>query len=442
MSLNSSLSLKLQLGNELRKISKSPETLFELQSIISNLFSRENLQITYQDEEGDFISVTTDAELKDLISKNKGKPSLKLILKEQSEDSIYDRIQFLRQSIIQNICSDNVSNPEVLVDESHSSVQSFDSITEKPQSIVEIPIVEKKQEVKEEEKVPVVEVKSKKDQKKPKEKKEPKAKKPKKAQKAPPKPKIQDNFEPIVHQNIICDECNVGPIVGIRYKCTVCHDFDLCQNCEEISNHMHPLVKIRIPMKTGAAPMCGPFGGQPCGPFGPFGGQSCGPHPFKLDSMKNFLAGPIKEIIKKKYRVKVKSQRFPNYPAVVPGGYMKLTWEIKNKGKMVWPEGTKVIMHRGDFACEDVVLRKVEPGETATVEVVAKLPLVEGECKGTWHLDTGNKVFGKIKAYVKCVNDEKVRKLANMGFGIEKAKIALKDANGDLDLAVSQILRQ
>ncbi|OMJ82411.1 hypothetical protein SteCoe_16885 [Stentor coeruleus] len=431
MSLNSSLSLKLQLGNELRKISKSPETLSELRSIISSLFSRENLQITYQDDEGDFISVTTDAELKDLINKNKGKPSLKLTLKEKSEDSIYDRIQSLRQSIIQNICTDNVSNPEVVLVDSNSSVQSFDSITEKPQPIVETPIVEKKQEVKEEEKVPSVEVKNKKDQKKPKAKKEPKTKKPKISPKALPKAKTQDNFEPVVHQNIICDECNVGPIIGIRYKCTVCHDFDLCQSCEDTSNHMHPLVKIRVPMKTGAAPMCGPFGGQ-----------SFGPHPFRFGNMKEFLAGPIKEIIKKKYRVKVKSQKFPSYPAVVPGGYMKFTWEIKNKGKMVWPEGTKLVMHKGNFVCEDVVLRKVEPGEITLVEVITRLPLVEGECKGAWHLDTGNKVFGKIKAYVKCVNDEKVRKLANMGFGVEKAKIALKEANGDLDLAVSQILRQ
>lgn len=431
MSLNSSLSLKLQLGNELRKISKSPNTLFELQSIISTLFSRENLQITYQDEEGDLISVTTDVELKDLIIKNKGKPSLKLILKEQSENSIYDRIQSLRQSIIQNISSENTSNPEVLINESYNSVQSFNSITESPKSIVEIPIVEKKQEVKEEEKIPNDDVERKKNQKKPKEKKEPKAKKPKKVSKVPPKAKIQDKFEPVIHQNIICDECNVGPIVGIRYKCTVCHDFDLCENCEEISNHMHPLVKIRVPMKTGAAPMCGPFGGQ-----------SWGPHPFKFDNIKEYFAGPIKEIIKKKYRAKVKSQKFPNYLAVVPGGYMKLTWEIKNKGKMVWPEGTKFVMHRGDFICEDVILRKIEPGESITVEVTTRLPMVEGECKGTWHLDTGNKVFGKIKAYVKCVNDEKVRKLANMGFGVEKAKFALEDANGDINLAISQILRQ
>ncbi|OMJ96031.1 hypothetical protein SteCoe_409 [Stentor coeruleus] len=118
---------------------------------------------------------------------------------------------------------------------------------------------------------------------------------------------------------------------------------------------------------------------------------------------------------------------------------MKLVWEIKNKGKMIWPEGSKLVMIRGNFICEDVVLRKIEPGEKALVEVQTRLPYSEGICNGTWQIDTGNKKFGKIKAYVKCMIDEKVRTLVNMGFSTEKAKAALNNSNGDLDLAISQI---
>lgn len=34
------------------------------------------------------------------------------------------------------------------------------------------------------------------------------------------------------HDNIYCDGCNVNPLRGIRYKCSVCPDFDYCEKCE------------------------------------------------------------------------------------------------------------------------------------------------------------------------------------------------------------------
>lgn len=55
------------------------------------------------------------------------------------------------------------------------------------------------------------------------------------------------NKAPIVHQKVSCDGCEVSPIVGIRYKCSVCKDFDFCSNCEERLAHEHPFLKIRHP---------------------------------------------------------------------------------------------------------------------------------------------------------------------------------------------------
>jgi len=56
----------------------------------------------------------------------------------------------------------------------------------------------------------------------------------------------------ISHGNVRCDGCDVFPIVGPRYNCTVCPDFDLCAKCEAASVHPaeHPLLKFRQPVNT------------------------------------------------------------------------------------------------------------------------------------------------------------------------------------------------
>jgi hypothetical protein len=51
-----------------------------------------------------------------------------------------------------------------------------------------------------------------------------------------------------VHANVICDGCNVGPIIGSRFKCSICKDFDFCEICEANNfSHNHPFIKIRKP---------------------------------------------------------------------------------------------------------------------------------------------------------------------------------------------------
>jgi hypothetical protein len=56
---------------------------------------------------------------------------------------------------------------------------------------------------------------------------------------------VSDNN--VVHQSVICDGCKKSPITGIRYKCSTCADFDLCEQCEATINHAHAFLKIRNP---------------------------------------------------------------------------------------------------------------------------------------------------------------------------------------------------
>jgi len=51
----------------------------------------------------------------------------------------------------------------------------------------------------------------------------------------------------IIHYNVSCDRCKIFPITGIRYKCYICYDYDLCETCEANSwkEHNHPMIKMR-----------------------------------------------------------------------------------------------------------------------------------------------------------------------------------------------------
>ena len=58
---------------------------------------------------------------------------------------------------------------------------------------------------------------------------------------------------PAVHENVRCDECDMNPIVGIRYKCTVREDYDLCEGCEAKAEQPYPMVKIYDPAHAPTA---------------------------------------------------------------------------------------------------------------------------------------------------------------------------------------------
>ena len=68
---------------------------------------------------------------------------------------------------------------------------------------------------------------------------------------------IEENYKnKIVHKNFYCDGCGMKPIVGIRYKCKECNNFDYCQNCLDMykEKHGHEFEKIEVPVETEGIP--------------------------------------------------------------------------------------------------------------------------------------------------------------------------------------------
>ena len=47
-----------------------------------------------------------------------------------------------------------------------------------------------------------------------------------------------------VHDNYQCDGCQANPIIGARYHCNDCPDYDLCEDCYQGYPHKHMMEKI------------------------------------------------------------------------------------------------------------------------------------------------------------------------------------------------------
>ena len=65
------------------------------------------------------------------------------------------------------------------------------------------------------------------------------------------KNKIQIIKNKDCNNDVKCSQCN-NTIKGIRYMCGICHNFNLCEECEKGfgMRHNHPLLKIRKPELT------------------------------------------------------------------------------------------------------------------------------------------------------------------------------------------------
>jgi hypothetical protein len=57
----------------------------------------------------------------------------------------------------------------------------------------------------------------------------------------------------VTHHGIKCNICGANPIIGYRYKCTICKNYNLCQICEEKNSetqkHKHNFIKMRAEEK-------------------------------------------------------------------------------------------------------------------------------------------------------------------------------------------------
>ena len=155
-----------------------------------------------------------------------------------------------------------------------------------------------------------------------------------------------------IHNNIRCNICKLIPIKGIRYKCPVCDDFDLCENCELAKGHQHALLKIRNPDPQVA--------------------------PVKVISHNNKINPPDvildpKQVVYKKEEEKIYFARFvkddpKDLIELSPGQNFKKSWTLRNDGPLAWSSSSRIVMVGGDdLGGKEIEIGEVLPGMEKTI---------------------------------------------------------------------------
>jgi len=283
--MQESKQLKINFNGE-NKRSALPVKYDELSNVISKCFNvntkTNQIEISYKDDEDDKVRISNQFDLDQalIFMEKQALNLLKVNIESKNEISmISEDFRNIKQNAVELKKKESVEDINVLNSDEDSKKNEFELLNR--ETVAKVEVLEKKEESvsisKEEMSVLITEAvnrelegvkekivkkllnKTSEELKKPEKKVEKKAEKKDTKPIAPKKAiakkvlKKEDDKKPkvprAVHASVICDGCNASPITGIRYKCSICHDFDYCEKCEEQNKitHLHPFLKIRTP---------------------------------------------------------------------------------------------------------------------------------------------------------------------------------------------------
>lgn len=217
-----------------------------------------------------------------------------------------------------------------------------------------------------------------------------------------------------VHSGVACDGCRQYPLQGIRYKCTVCPDYDLCSSCEAKGLHPpeHNLIKIKTPavrpvsVDATTGPHhhgrywdmnrarrfnhCPAFWRQPETPVTHDAPVTPSTPTAASATASTPSTGPSAKF--------VRAANLPDRMEVGADQTLIKTWVVTNNGDSAWPQGSKLIFVRGDRQLtteEEFIIPLATPGEQVEIHAVLHTPTTAGRYTAYFRLaDAERNVFG------------------------------------------------
>jgi len=217
--------------------------------------------------------------------------------------------------------------------------------------------------------------------------------------------KMKEQKRSDVHYNIICDGCNMNPIQGVRYKCTVCPDYDLCSACEAKGQHPtdHALIKLKVNTPHSV------HGLRPRRGCHWVRGRRCHRQEERRqpEESKAASAKPVAHF--------VRDVNLPDGVTVLPGVVLIKSWEFNNPSSASWPEGSRLIFVEGSseiLGKEEFEVPVAGPGQTVEVSCPIQVPAKAGKYMATFQLaDKEGTPFDGHRCWVELVVAEEEKNL-------------------------------
>jgi len=205
------------------------------------------------------------------------------------------------------------------------------------------------------------------------------------ANKSPSEPAQPSKDESIIHFGVICDNCG-ETIVGIRYKCSNCPDFDLCEKCEPQGVHFpdHVFLKVKRPLLRRGCPYRRPD--SACGT----GAQGGAWRNSRNNRCRTSASHPIRE--EQLLGRFVTNVSVKDGTQFTPGQNFVKIWRMRNEGTVAWPENTRLAFVGGDklSVTEAVTVSPLSPGEDTDIVVDMSAPTKPGRYVSYWRLAQPN----------------------------------------------------
>lgn len=221
-------------------------------------------------------------------------------------------------------------------------------------------------------------------------------------------PRTNPTSETIVHQGVVCDGCNEQNIQGVRYKCSNCPDYDLCQTCEQKGNIHEPShVFLKITKPTASFGRGCPYRRS----WGPSHGRCHGNQGF--GRWGRFGAAPTPSAPARLLGRFVLDVNMEDGARVTPEQSFVKIWRMRNEGTTAWPETTRLIFVGGDKLsnCSELALgHAVEAGAEVDIAVDMQAPSKPGRYVGYWRLASpdGNRFGQRVWVDIVVSNEDQV----------------------------------